>query len=75
MITLILVSEPGQVSVQVVTYGEDGQRAVLRQDVRPGESFGLWSYDELQKMGTGAHEVEDRPFTASESGPIPPGGD
>lgn len=54
---LTVDKDAGTVHVQARAEG-DGAVGDLVREIKPGESFLGWSYDELVKLGDGQHELE-----------------
>ena len=68
MIVVFLIVERGFVSVRLPRTEGDAQ-ACFSQDVLPGQSFAGWSFEELQELGSGRHELEDRSEEVNGSAP------
>lgn len=67
LVSVFLV--PGQpvIAIHARADGPGRLHGHIAREVRQGQSFLGWSYDDLVKMGTAMHDLEPRP------GPMPAG--
>lgn len=60
MTVAVLLPLPDLVVLKARAEGAGGARGDLVREIRPGESFLGWRYDELRQLGEGLHELEPK---------------
>ena len=52
--------KPNEIEIWMRAEGEDGLIGDARQIIKPNESFGELSFEDLLRLGEGEHELEEK---------------
>jgi len=67
MTTVYLEYSPSLVIVRIPIICDQGDMADYREDIGPGESWYGWTFAELQALGSGEHDLADKPGPVTSS--------